>query len=121
MVKAKTSRRRVESSKTRKKSKTFSLEDIQPISLKSRKGLKELSAAKELQDEELIVRALLECLKENDSDGVIDVLNAHLLGVNKSEFAQEAGISRSTLYDILHGRKNPTLRVLVSCISEVLH
>ena len=62
MVKAKRSRRRAESSRVSKKTKAFSLDDIEPVALKSRKGIRELSTSKELQDEELFERNFLASL-----------------------------------------------------------
>jgi hypothetical protein len=39
---------------------------------------------KDLLDEELIAQAIWECLKGNDPDGVIEILEAHISAKNKS-------------------------------------
>ena len=40
-------------------------------------------------DEQLIAKAIWECLKENDPDGVIEILEIHLSAKNKSQLAKE--------------------------------
>jgi DNA-binding phage protein len=78
------------------------------------------SPTEELKKKEIIVSAILECLEKNQPDGIIEILNAYLDAINKTEFAEKAEISRRTLYDMLKGSKNPTLRVLTRCIHEIL-
>jgi len=58
---------------------------------KFKKQRREYNPSKDLLDEQLIAKAIWECLKENDSDGVIEVLEAHLRAKNKSQFAKGKG------------------------------
>jgi len=50
---------------------------------KFKKQPREYNPTKDLLDEKLIAKAIWECLKENDSDGVIEILKAHLSAKKK--------------------------------------
>jgi DNA-binding phage protein len=69
------------------------------------------SPTRELLDEHFLGRAIIECLKDNDPEGVIEIISTYLETSNKMQSAQHASLSRSTLYHSLKG-KNPTLRTL---------
>ena len=73
-----------------------------------------------LKDRKHFISAVLECFEDNDPDALIEILDGYIAAYNKSDFAKEANISRSTLYDMLHGRKNPTLRVFTQCIHQLV-
>ena len=66
-------------------------------------------------DEQLIAKAIWECLKENDPDGVIEILEAHLKVKNKSQLAKEHDLPRTTLYHAFKS-KNPTLHTLAKLV-----
>jgi DNA-binding phage protein len=104
MVKAKTLLRRTKSSENTPK-------------LKFKKGIKlpKHDPFKALLDETLIAQAFWECLKENDPEGAMEVLSAHLEALNKSHLAQKAEIPRSTLYHSLKS-KNPTIKTVAKLI-----
>jgi DNA-binding phage protein len=74
------------------------------------------SPTQELMDESFIATAVWECLKNNDPEGVVEIIETHLEVVNKVRAAQEAELSRSTLYHALKGR-NPTLKTLAKLVS----
>jgi len=93
---------------------------MKPIELKTKKGISKMDSLAILKNETFIVKALLESFKDNDPDAVIEIISGYVTACNKSEFAQKDNISRSTLYEMLHGNQNPTLRVLTSCIHEML-
>ncbi len=118
MLKSKTSRKQKRSSKGSKK--IADVLSMKPIKLKSKKGISKIDPAKKMQNEHFIMAALLECFKDNDSDALIEILDGYLAAQNKSEFAKRSNIARSTLYDMLHGNKNPTLRVFTQCIHELV-
>jgi DNA-binding phage protein len=88
---------------------------------KLKKGAKvtEIDPTKELADEKIISSAIWECLKNNDPEGVIEVLEAHFHAINKLRFAHESNISRATLYHVLHS-KNPTLKTLAKVVHAVV-
>jgi len=69
----------------------------------------------ELLDEELFGRAIWECLKEGDSEGVIEVIRAYLQAANKTEIARKSSMARSTMYHTLKG-KNPTIKTLAKLV-----
>lgn len=85
--------------------------------LRLKKGIKlaKHDPFKALLDEKLIAQAFWECLKENDPEGAMEILNAHLTALNKVQFAKEAEIPRSTIYHSMKS-KNPTLRTVAKLI-----
>lgn len=85
------------------------------MKLKKNTGIRESNPREELLDEELIGRAVWECLKEGDSEGVIEVIRAYLEAVNKTEIARKSSMARSTMYHTLKG-KNPTIKTLAKLV-----
>ena len=86
-----------------------SLNVIEPIELKTRKGLQRFKADEYLSNRRAVAAALIDCLTSGDSDGFKEILSAHLEVVNKAVFAKKAGISERTLFRMLTPDGNPTL------------
>ena len=107
MGKAKTSNRQKGSSKKVHKSPTLRIKKGANIDL--------YDPIEAILDEEKIGRAIWECLKEGDSEGVIEVIQIHLEAVNKTRVAKEAHLSKTTMYHALR-RKNPTIKTLAKLI-----
>jgi DNA-binding phage protein len=99
------------------KQQGFSLSDIDPIRLKSRKGLSTVKASGRLRNKQLIAQALWECLVDNDIDAFKDILRTHLEVVNKQELSKAAGIPRRTLFRMLSTNGNPTLET----VGKIIH
>ncbi len=100
--------------KTSQKQKK-SLENIQKRKIKKGVVLIPYSPHKEITDEDFIGKALLECLKNNDPEGVMEVISVYLNAIEKTSFAKEANVPKSTLYYGLKG-KNPTIKTLAKII-----
>jgi len=62
--------------------------------------------------------AIMECLLNNDPDGIVELLSIYLQEHNKVEFLKEAHVSRSTVYQALK-HKNPTIKTLAKIVSTV--
>lgn len=103
--------------KTISKKRGFSLDDTPLRKLKPGVKTVRVNSARRLQDQELVFRALWQCLVEQDLESFKEVLRGHLDAVNKQEFARKSKTSRRTLYRILSPKGNPTLKN----ISSVLH
>lgn len=124
MDKTKTSKKRKGySTNTRSKTKSKktrvmkkSAQTQKPLRLKKDAGLIEYSPTKELLDEEFIALAIWECLKNNDPEGVVEVIQAHLDAVNKARAAERALLPRSSMYNALKG-KNPTVKTLAKLVN----
>ncbi len=86
--------------------------------LKLKKGAQvtEYNATDIMLDEDFIAKAVWECLKNNDPEGVIEIIQAHLEIVNKVKAAQESDLSRATMYNAFRG-KNPTIKTLAKLIN----
>ena len=98
MAKAKTSLRR----------KKFS-ENTPKLRLKKGVKLNEHDPFEALLDEQLIAQAFWDCLKENDPNGAMEIISAHLNALNK------ANISKSPIYHNLKS-KNPTIKTVAKLI-----
>ena len=59
----------------------------------------------------LSILTILECLQNNDPDGVMEIIAIYLEALNKAKLRQEANLPRSTLYSTLKHR-NPTIKTL---------
>jgi DNA-binding phage protein len=85
------------------------------VRLKKGTGVRQSNPREELLDEELIGRAIWECLKQGDSEGVIEVIGIYLEAVNKTQLAKENDMARSTMYHTLKS-KNPTVKTLAKLV-----
>lgn len=86
------------------------------IKLKEDAQLIDYSPTDELLDETFIAKAIWECLKNNDPEGVMEVIQTHLAIVNKVRAAEHIELPRSTLYNAFKG-KNPTVRTLAKLVN----
>ena len=86
------------------------------MKLKPNSGLIEFSPTEELLDEEFIARAVWDCLKSNDTEALVEIIEAHLRAKNKSALAKKNNLSRTTLHHAFKG-KNPTIKTLAKMIN----
>jgi DNA-binding phage protein len=78
-------------------------------------GIRPHNPDKNLKDPKFVGAALLECLRDNDPEGVMEVLEVYLNTLNKSKLSREEGIHRQTLYSAFK-RRNPTVRTLAKIV-----
>ncbi|MCA9508974.1 MAG: hypothetical protein KC505_11185 [Myxococcales bacterium] len=83
--------------------------------IKAGLGVRAYDPTEALLDEDRLGRAIWECLKNEDTDGVIEVISIHLNAVNKVEKIKEAEIPKTTFYHSLRS-KNPTLKTLAKLV-----
>lgn len=86
--------------------------------IKLKKQPRKFDPMKYLLDERLVAQAIWDCLRDNDPDGVIEILETHLSAKNKSKLAKEHDVPRTTLYHAFKS-KNPTLHTLAKLIHAV--
>ena len=111
MDKAKTSPKQKPSTSKPRKTKP-----IVNVAVKKEANLTEVDPIANLLDPKLIGAAIMQCLIENDPDGVMEIIEDHLYALNKSKFLKDANVPRSTMYQLLK-RKNPTIRTL----AKIMH
>jgi DNA-binding phage protein len=78
--------------------------------------LKEHDPMVNLLDENLIAQAIWDCLKDNDPEGVVEVIQIHLEAVNKMKTAKQQNLSRATMYSVFR-TKNPTVKTLAKLVN----
>ncbi|MBS0621785.1 MAG: hypothetical protein JSR80_02350 [Verrucomicrobia bacterium] len=100
-----------------RKSSATTQQQKKTAELKLRKdtNIRESNPTKEILNEALISRAIWECLKDGDSEGVVEVIQIYLEAVNKTQVAKESEMSRSTMYYTFKS-KNPTIKTLAKLI-----
>ena len=85
------------------------------MKLKTHAGLRPYSPTEQLLDEDFIAKAVWECFKNNDPEGVVEVIQAHMRAVNKAKAAKENDLPKSSMYNAFKG-KNPTIRTLAKLV-----
>ena len=85
--------------------------EIFSASLREEANVEAFKPETTLLDTRLIGNAIIQCLIENDPDGVVEIIAGHISCLNKSKFLKEANVSRSTMYKLFK-TKNPTIRTL---------
>ncbi len=63
------------------------------MKLKKNTGIRKSNPREELLDEELISRAVCECLEKGDSAGVIEVTRAYLKAINTSKLPTSSSLT----------------------------
>ncbi len=79
-------------------------------------GIVPYSPTEEILQGDLIGKAILDCLRNNDPQGVMEIVAVYLKTVNRVKIAQKAHLSRSTLYNSLR-YKNPTIKTLAKIMA----
>ena len=69
------------------------------MKLKDNARIRESNPTEEILNEEFIGRAIWDCLKEGDSEGMVEVIRIYLEASNKTHLAEEAEVVRSTTKD----------------------
>lgn len=87
-----------------------------PIELKKGVVLEKHSPKESLKNPKFIFLALMEALKEGDSQEFKEILSAHLEVINKEEFSKRAHIPKRTLFRILSPTGNPTLDTIAKLV-----
>lgn len=109
-------RRKTLSKKPKKepsKKTTLHLEDFEGVG-------KEHDPSEFLTDDRNLGKAIIECLENNDPEGVMEVIAIYLEAVNKSKLSQKGKIHRQTIYSALKHR-NPTIKTLSKIVHEFTH
>lgn len=64
--------------------------------------------------------AIMQCFIENDTEGVLEIVENYLYAINKTQFLKEANIPRSTAYNFFK-RRNPTIKTLAKIMHASAH
>ena len=83
-------------------------------------NLKEYDPMKNLLDTKKLGAAIMECLIENDTESLLEILEDYLYALNKTQFLKEAKVPRSTVYNFFK-RRNPTIKTLAKIIHASTH
>ena len=104
--------------KTSKK-RGFSLRDIQHIHLHDSEKFSEVKPEAFFSNKKEVAEALLQCLIENDTQAFMEILDSYLR-VNRSQIADSAAMSRSTISLAFSKKGNPTLKTIAKIVHEAI-
>lgn len=85
------------------------------LKLKSWKGIRIHHPEKTLMNEKLVSEGILQCLKENDTEALMEILEGYLSVLNRTKFSRESKVPRRTLYHALR-KRNPTIKTLAKIV-----
>lgn len=105
------------------KIKTSSKQEIsspKKLKLKNRDGIKIYHPENSLLNEKLVSEGILECLKENDTEALMEILEGYLSALNRSKFSRDSKVPRRTLYHSLR-KRNPTIKTLAKIVHAACH
>lgn len=88
--------------------------------LRDKHSLKEYDPVKNLLDTNKLGAAIMQCFIENDTEGVLEIIEHYLYALNKTQFLKEAKVPRSTAYNFFR-RRNPTIKTLAKIIHASAH
>lgn len=124
MDKVKTSPKRKPSTskplKTKREATNINANKTAEVTLREDANITEVDPVANLLDPDLIGSAIMQCLIENDPEGVMEIIEDYLYALNKSKFLKEADVPRSTMYQLLK-RKNPTIKTLAKIMYATHH
>ncbi|MFA6915367.1 MAG: hypothetical protein WC222_03145 [Parachlamydiales bacterium] len=83
-------------------------------------AVKEYNPVQNLLDTNKMGAAIMQCFIENDTDGVLEIIESYLYALNKTQFLKEANVPRSTAYNFFK-RRNPTIKTLAKIIHASAH
>lgn len=106
--------------RAKRRTSSMRTEETDKISLREDANITEVDPLANLLDSDLIGAAIMQCLIENDPEGVMEIIKDHLYALNKSKFLREADVPRSTMYQLLK-RKNPTIKTLAKIMYATHH
>jgi DNA-binding phage protein len=99
--------------KTSKERKTCS---PKLVKLKTFKGLEEWSPKTRLLNKKFILKAVVECLKNGDAEGAVEVVMTYIRALNRHKLSRDTHVSISTIEHCLqHG--NPTIETAFKLLS----
>lgn len=90
------------------------------LKLKSWDGIRIHHPEKTLMNEKLVSEGILECLKENDTEALMEIIEGYLSVLNRAKFSRESKVPRRTLYHALR-KRNPTIKTLAKIVSTACH
>ena len=90
------------------------------LKLKNSKGIRIHHPEKTLMNEKLVSEGILECLKENDTEALMEIIEGYLSVLNRSKFSRESAVPRRTLYHALR-KRNPTIKTLAKIVHAACH
>lgn len=124
MDKVKTSPKRrpsiLKQRRTQQCKSTIKAKEAANVIIREDADVTEVDPIANLLNPDLIGSAIMQCLIENDPEGVMEIIEDHLYALNKSKFLKEADVPRSTMYQLLK-RKNPTIKTLAKIMYATHH
>lgn len=91
------------------------LEKLSKVNIDKIPGLKKHDPLKSLTNEKKIAEAIFECLKNNDPEGVMEMIQTYIWALAKCKQHKPEDMPKSTFYHSLK-HKNPTIKTLAKLV-----
>lgn len=101
------------------KKREFTLDELQPIEVIDESKLHDSKASDFFKNKNEVAQALFECLIDNDAETFMEILDAYL-GVNRTQVAQRAQLTRATITQAFSKKGNPTLKTIAKIVHEAV-
>jgi len=105
--------------KTSKKRAKFSLDDLEITKLAKGVKAKPHDPRKNLSDLDFIQSALLDCIRDVDTKAFKAIIQSYYEATNTSKALQKAHVSRSTYYEAIGAKGNPSLETIIKLMSPI--
>jgi len=96
------------------------LENLAKLDLDKVQGLHKGEPIKDLVDDQQIFLAIFECLRNNDPEGAMEMIEIYLDAMNKTKMRRASKLPKSTMYSALKQR-NPTIKTLAKIMYTSTH
>ena len=93
---------------------------MKPGSIQKKSGIDEFGVSKRLRNKQDIMRALTQCLVDDDFEAFQEILEAHLQVVNKDQLIRETNLTKTTLYRVLKKGSNPTIKNVTKVLKALV-
>lgn len=105
--------------KTSKKPKAFSINDLAQVKLKSDVKTKPHNPSKNLSDINFIRNALMDAMFSGDERAFKEILKSHFEAVNIRSSTKKAELSERTFYQALSEHGNPSLKTIIKLTKAI--
>ena len=93
---------------------------VNEFSIKEDANLITYDPVKNLLDVNKMGAAIMQCFLDNDTEGVLEIVENYLYAMNKTQFLKDANVPRSTVYNFFK-RRNPTIKTLAKIMHATVH
>ncbi len=93
--------------------------DIPIVKPSKQVKVKKFDPEEKLRDKNFVAQALFDALSEGDEEAALEIINAYVQAMKKTEIAKHEKMATSTVYHALSPKANPTLKTVAKLLHAV--